>query len=212
MLSSLSSALSLAPARKPLHSLLCILLLVAPAACSGGGSGGNGGGGGGGGGGPTAPTTPFTLPGTYVGDLSWRLPGMPESHCLARWLSDEVGGLGGHGFHAQVTLQQNGSAVSGTVQGMDLATTCQLQGTLGDNGELRWSQTTCSQPCARFAHPTLSCPELRICVVEREVEARFSTATGRISGSQRVVWEATEMASGTLHGRVTFEGDVELRR
>jgi hypothetical protein len=154
---------------------------------------------------------PFTFTGSYTGSMGWSRPGTPSGHCLARWLEDEAAASAGHGFAVRVTLQESGGVVSGTVQGMDLPTSCALQGSLDGEGTVRWQQTTCDQPCTRFAHPRLSCPELRICLLARDVEARFSSTTGRIDGMQRVVWDATEAASGTPHGQVTFEGPVDLR-
>jgi hypothetical protein len=155
-----------------------------------------------GGGGTTtpSPSTP-DVSGNYGGFVTFT-SATPPSHCFAAGLAR----LNGHGFRYRVTVQQTGSQLSGTLDNDDMGISCGFAGTVAAGGEVSWSQTTCSDPTARFSWTSEA---QRSC--ELSVTQTGHSFTGRrLTGQVLLDWTTTDSVTGEDLGAIQVRVTVPL--
>jgi hypothetical protein len=154
------------------------------------------------GGGDGSPTTP-NVAGSYSGTVTFT-SAAPEAHCFSAGLAR----LRGHGFRYRIDLVQSGTELSGTLDNTDMQITCSLAGSVAPGGGIRWTQTTCSDPAARFSW---SSEAGRTCVLSVTQTGHTFEGMGGLSGELILDWDTADADTGMDLGPLQVRARVDFR-
>lgn len=156
--------------------------------------------GGGGGGGPS--DAPPNVAGTYSGTVLFT-SATPGTHCFAAGLAR----LGGHGFQYTITVQQNGSALSGTLDNTDMRITCSFSGSVDGSGAVVFTQTACSDPTTAFPWSFEAQQPCELAATQ--TGHRFEGQRG-MNGTMTLDWTTTDDDTGAELGTLQINARMDL--